>query len=154
MSNQGRGDVVMSTVFLIGCSRRKGSHKTKAADLYTSSLFRKSRMLAEQAADRWYILSAKYGIVDPKDQIDPYDASLNTMSKSERLHWQCMVNSCIGQYVSTGDTVIIIAGQKYRERLVPYLIDMGCKVNIPLQGKSIGRQLRCLNSLISPRLLC
>jgi hypothetical protein len=38
---------------------------TLARDAYTSSVFTKSRRYAERFGERWYILSAKYGFVEP-----------------------------------------------------------------------------------------
>ena len=36
-----------------------------------------ARRYAETHAERWYILSAAHGLVDPERIIDPYDISLN-----------------------------------------------------------------------------
>jgi hypothetical protein len=38
---------------------------TLAQDAYTSSLFTKSRRYAERFGERWLILSAKYGFIEP-----------------------------------------------------------------------------------------
>src|SRR5690606_13413659 len=53
------------TIALVSCVSSKEPHAAPARDLYTSALFRKARAYAERNADAWYILSAKYGLVDP-----------------------------------------------------------------------------------------
>jgi hypothetical protein len=45
--------------------RNPNAGPTPARDAYTSSVFKTSRRYAEQFADRWVILSAKYGLIDP-----------------------------------------------------------------------------------------
>jgi hypothetical protein len=46
-------------------SRYPHAGATPAQDAYTSSLFTKSRRYAERFADRWLVLSAKYGFIEP-----------------------------------------------------------------------------------------
>jgi hypothetical protein len=47
-----------------------------AGDLYVSSLFMGRRRFVEASCDRWFILSALHGGVDPDEVIEPYDESL------------------------------------------------------------------------------
>jgi len=56
---------------IVSCGSQKvwdrypGTGPTAARDAYTSSVFKTSRRYAEQFAERWLILSAKYGLIDP-----------------------------------------------------------------------------------------
>ena len=40
----------------------------------------------------------------------------------------------------------MLAGERYREGLVPFLVQRGYTVTIPLQGLSFGRQLQWLKA--------
>jgi hypothetical protein len=41
----------------------------------------------ESAGGPWFILSAKYGLVDPGQVIEPYEMTLNRMGRRERQAW-------------------------------------------------------------------
>lgn len=48
----------------------------EARELYCSPLIRMERVYAERHRDRWFILSAKCGLVAPERVIEPYDETL------------------------------------------------------------------------------
>lgn len=74
----------VATVYLVACISRKRSEPARAEALYDSPLFAKSARLARLRADKWFILSAKYGLVSPQAVIAPYDETLNKMGVSQR----------------------------------------------------------------------
>ena len=56
------------------CGSRKLDHRAPAADLYTGSYHRACRKTADALRpDRLLILSARYGLLDLDDIIEPYD---------------------------------------------------------------------------------
>ncbi len=116
-----------------------------AKKLYRSSLFSKSSKYAELISDRWFILSAKYGLIHPDNIIQPYDSSLITMSTKERKRWSERVSANLNRVVSSQDHVTFLAGLKYREYLIQPLKDLGCVISIPMEGLGIGQQLQWLN---------
>ncbi len=81
----------------------------------------------------------------PDRVIAPYDETLNRMPAAQRRAWAKRVLRALQDEVQAGDTVIILAGQRYREHLVEPLAAMGCNVDIPMRGLRIGEQLRWLN---------
>jgi hypothetical protein len=101
---------------------------------------------AKKYHDKWYILSAKYGVLQPSDQCESYDNTLNNMNKTERSKWSRMVLDALATKISSGDTITIIAGKKYYEYLEPALKEKGIEVNIPLRCMGFGKQLQWLNS--------
>lgn len=135
----------MACVGLISCVSRKRASPTKARDLYVSPLFVKSRQYVGERCDRWYILSAKYGLVQPDEVIAPYDETLKAKSRTEREKWAAEVWSELASHVRRGDQVVVLAGLRYREFLMPMIERHGCQVSVPLEGKSIGRQLQWLS---------
>lgn len=137
----------MSTIVLQSCVKTKLPHRAKAADLYTSTLFTLSRQYALSLnPDRIFILSAKYGLVDPEQEIDPYDLTLNTMGVPERREWSRRVLSELINVVLPGDRIIILAGVRYREYLVPALEKTGCRVEVPMEGLSLFKQQQWLRA--------
>jgi hypothetical protein len=64
-------------VGLVGCTKSKLDHSASAADLYSpSALFRGRRMFVERSCDRWFVLSAKHGVLASEEHVDPYDETL------------------------------------------------------------------------------
>lgn len=60
-------------VGLVGCVKSKRGTAAPARDLYTSALFRGRRRYVELTCDRWFILSARHGLVEPEEILEPYD---------------------------------------------------------------------------------
>ncbi|MFI8183945.1 hypothetical protein OG539_06830 [Actinacidiphila glaucinigra] len=59
---------------VVPCGVRKLDHPARAADMYTGSYHRACRRAAEALhPDRLMILSARYGLLDLDDEIEPYD---------------------------------------------------------------------------------
>jgi uncharacterized protein DUF6884 len=46
--------------------------------------------------------------------------------------------------ISPRDTVLVLAGARYREGIVPRLRQMGIAVQVPLNGRKLGQQLQWL----------
>jgi cytoplasmic iron level regulating protein YaaA (DUF328/UPF0246 family) len=130
----------------VSCTKAKRAVPSAARDLYVSPLFRGLRAYAESHADRWYILSAKYGVLRPEQVVEPYERTLNKMSKVERLSWWHDVKRELIEIVPEGSDVVLLAGSRYRENIEPFLRERGCRVQIPLEGLTFGRQLAWLKA--------
>jgi hypothetical protein len=135
------------TIVLVACGKAKRRSACAARDLYTSTLFRKSREVAEVQGERWYILSAKYGLLDPRRLIEPYDASLKDLSVIGRDMWARGVVRDLQAVTRAGDRIVLFGGRYYREPLAALLVGSGFEVTAPLEGLSIGRQLQRLNQM-------
>jgi len=132
-------------IALVSCVKSKLPTIARADQLYTSPWFRASRRYAERHADEWYILSAEYGLLRPGKLVRPYEKTLNNMGQADRMAWGQRVQKKLLAAIPANAEVIILAGQRYREHLVPFLLARGNMVPIPMEGLSIGRQLRFLN---------
>jgi hypothetical protein len=131
-------------VGLVGCVKKKRDVPTPAADLYTSTLFLGRRNVVERTCDRWFILSAKHGVLDPAEIVEPYDMTLTTMSRDERRAWSARVLDQLEQKLgSLGATVFEIhAGAAYRDfGLTDGLRRSGAQVVVPTEGLTQGQQL-------------
>jgi len=83
--------------------------------------------------------------VAPDVTIAPYDDTLKCMAASTRRTWSQKVLRQLSECLSPGDEVTVLAGERYREHLVPALQRVGNRVHVPMRGLSIGRQLQWLD---------
>lgn len=124
-------------VGLVSCAAKKLDHAAAAQDLYVSNLFRKSSSYARDAYERWFILSAKWGLVEPTMRLSPYDETLNTKTRTERDDWGLMVANQLRMHSLGGAELFVHAGRHYREPLER----QGLTLLAPLAGLGIGQQL-------------
>ena len=139
----------MATVGLVSCVSRKLASAAEARSLYASTWFVKAREYVEAHCDTWFILSAKYGLVAPSAVIAPYEETLNEKSVAERRAWAERVWIQLIPHLHPGDRIVVLAGERYREFLLPRLVQHGCTVEVPMQGLRIGRQLQWLATELS-----
>ena len=139
----------MSVVGLVACGAGKRAEPAEARILYTSPLFTKSMEYVEKRCNKWYILSAKHGLLNPDQVIAPYEKSLNTKSRAEREGWAAKVWRDLEKWLVPDDEVIMLAGKKYREFLAPRINNHGCQIKVPMEGLGIGRQLQWLADQLS-----
>ena len=128
---------------LVGCVKKKRKVRSKAKDMYISDLFIKARRYSEEHYDRWFILSAKYHLVEPDTYIEPYDETLNEKTKAERLKWAETVFRQIRDKLPYPPSYELYfhAGIRYREFLIPLLVGAGYACKVPLEHLKIGEQL-------------
>lgn len=136
----------MNRVVLVSCASKKRQCRSKAKDLYISSLFRLNLAYARLLKpNKIFILSAKYGLTKLDQELEPYDQTLNTMSNLEIEEWAEKVRAQMKQEIDfENDEVIFLAGKNYRKYLVPFLHE----VKIPLKSLGIGKQLHFLKAKI------
>lgn len=132
------------TIALVSCAKKKQRIPCRAEELYVSPLFKKSRVYAKQNADRWFILSAKYGLVDPCDRLEPYEQTLKDLPRSERRAWGVRVAEQMRQQgiLRPGVTILWLAGRAYQEPLSSALV--GFSQDDPLAGLRFGPRLAWL----------
>ncbi len=92
-----------------------------------SDWFLKARSYVEKRDGAWFILSAKYGLLDPDQKIEPYEVTLNTRSVSARRDWAQNVLKALETQIEPTDRVVILAGARYREFLTERLEDAVCR---------------------------
>lgn len=136
----------MSRIVLIGCGKTKRAEKSAARDLYTGSLFRARRDYAEATGDRWYVVSARFGLVPPDAVVLPYDTTLADLCEPDRAAWALGVVSALldglPDDAKLGDiTLELHAGAAYAKPLIAVARAVGLTASWPVQGLGIGEQL-------------
>ena len=137
----------MKRVCLVACVSSKASVRTKAKDMYRSPLYKKCYSFVTGHFDKWYILSAKYGLLEPERIIEPYEETLNSMPSQSRREWTQKVLEQVFQKTDSQDEITFLAGKRYREGLVSQLRKRGNKVNVPMERMPIGKQLQWLSRI-------
>lgn len=132
------------TVYLVSCVAKKQCYACKAGDLYVSEWFRKARAYVEATRAPWFILSAEYGLLGPGRVVEPYNKTLNRMSRSERKEWARRVIAKMETDLPSADRIVILAGERYREFLMDYLRSRARRIEVPMEGLTIGKQLQFL----------
>lgn len=127
-------------IVFLSCVKLKRDVPSRSEDMYVSDLFKKSLQYAKSLnPDHIYILSAKYGLLELDDVIEPYDLTLKTMSEKERKRWAFKVCK---QFESKGgnynDKAIFLCGLAYRK----YIMTKFPNKEIPLEGLMLGEQLQ------------
>jgi hypothetical protein len=108
-----------------------------------SPLFRGRRAFVERSCSRWFILSAKFGLVDPNAILEPYDQTLETASPRARREWSADVLTAIRRQVGDLDglTFEVHAGSNYLDfGLVQGLRAAGAEVVRPAEGLGLFEQ--------------
>lgn len=143
----GSGDEAALTVVLVSCVSRKADRPLPACDLYRSTWFKYARRYAERYGDRWFLLSAKYGLVRPDEVIYPYNQTIDDMNKQDRRQWAIEVERDICRRVGSNRArIIFLAGKRYRVHLAQWLALAGHDVLSPLKCLGIGQQIAWLKA--------
>lgn len=133
-------------IALIGCVKKKADKPCEAKDMYISPLFKGCYRLAKKLeAEKIYILSAKYGLIEENQIIKPYNETLNDKSEYERKIWAYNICQSLlrGGVNLDKDEFIILAGENYRKWLIRKLKHY----TIPLKGLSLFNQIKYLKSV-------
>lgn len=138
----------ITVIYLLSCAGKKQPVPAPAKDLYASPWFRKARRYAESTTQPWFILSAKHDLVHPDEVISPYDCTLSTMAVEHRRQWASRVLTELKPHLYGVGSIVLLAGNTYRQYLEPSLRTHGLEVSVPMKGLRIGEQLRWLNKRV------
>ena len=136
------------TIGLVGCSKSKDKSPglLPARERYTGRIFRAALAYSKKTHGMTFILSAKYGLLRPDDEIPFYEQRLSG-SKAERMAWAERVvtrlEETLNSYVSPWWLRHVVryeffcyAGRDYRQYLKP-LVEAtwpGATFHAPLAG--------------------
>jgi hypothetical protein len=134
------------SVALVSCVKSKKPVPAAARDLYTSPLFRGMATFAQSHASQWFILSAKHGLLNPSEVIEPYEMTLRSQDPASRRSWAERVCGDLLHFVAPPGTILMLAGDVYRRPLAPLMRDVGFVIETPMEGLTMGKQLQWLRS--------
>ena len=104
-------------VIITGCSVKKLDRRAPARELYQGVVFKKVKALAELQGLDFMILSAKYGLLQGSELIDPYDMVIKNKSNISKL--QEIVTPQLVEIEKDYTRIILIMGKNYRAVCAP-----------------------------------
>ena len=78
------------------------------------------------------------------EMIEPYEMILNTTGVAERRNWSRRVQQQMDERMPDASRIVVLAGQRYREFLMDYLVGRAARVHVPMAGMRNGPQLSWL----------
>lgn len=131
---------------MVACCATKANGPRPVRELYVSDWFAKARAHDENTADRWFVLSARCGLLAPDCVVAPYEESLLRMSPDARRQWGARVLRQLDEQGCLGfRTCVVLAGVAYREALLDGLSHRFARVDVPLAGMGIITQMARFN---------
>lgn len=129
-------------IALVSCSKRKQNYPCIASEMYSPShLFSLSYAYANRTADKVFILSAKYGLLEENDRISPYEFTLKQLPYNRRVDWaQYVLKQLRPKCDIDNDEFVILAGKDYYETILPELKHY----SLPLEHLSMGHRISAL----------
>lgn len=143
----------MMTTVLVGCGASTRRGRLPAKEKYDSNYFTLKRTYAEER-DGWYILSAKYGIINPTVMIGDYDVTVGEDITADQ--WRDRVHRTITRHPvrwERTDRLEVLAGQRYVDPLRDRFEALPCEVVYPFDSDDlggIGEQMAWLKENIEP----
>lgn len=136
-----------TTICFIGCTKTKKDYNCKPKEMYSESILFKKQIMYINSVYKcdYYILSAKYGLLHPDHDIEPYDLSLYNMNSIDYKNWCSFVyNQMITRFDIDKIKAVFLCGNKYRK---PFLNVFG-SCEEPFKGLGIGQQMQKINEVI------
>ncbi len=131
------------TLYLVASVPTQFVAPCPAEELYVSHWFTMAKAYVSafsKEGDSWVILSAKYGVIEPTRHLKPYEEKTISRSRQKQQSWTRANIAELLDRTEPGDTVVLLAGQKYRESLIAPLQQEGRSVEIPMGDLKLSQQ--------------
>lgn len=120
---------------------KKGPAPGPAKDVYESRLWTARRRYAESSGLPWLILSARHGLLDPGEVIEPYELRLNDLSPAD---FAAVAERAVEQLAARqpldGLTIEAHVREEYADAMQPAITDRGGRLEQPVRGLSVCGQ--------------
>lgn len=124
-------------LFVVGCGRRKLPVAAAASDLYVSKRFQDSVRLVGELGGRYLILSAKHGIIDGSEVLDPYDRDVLSLDEAETRAW---AKAALGSLQRRRPRIVtILSTAEYSAPLVQLNQEMGSPLALATPWADLSR---------------
>ncbi|MEM2851555.1 MAG: hypothetical protein QXW18_07115 [Candidatus Bathyarchaeia archaeon] len=137
----------MAVLVVVSCGFKKiwdlqpDAGPKPARDAYVSAFFKTNREYAEKFADRWVILSAKYGFIDP-DSIIPENYNVTFKKpQTKPVSLEKLKEQIKEKNLSRFDKVVVLGGRDYVEIVRRAFGNFRVKVIAPTSGLRLGEAM-------------
>ncbi len=141
------------TLIIVPCGvakvwdRNQERGPTPAKDAYTGAPFIVNRAYADRRADRWVVLSAKYGFINPDFMIPgPYNVTFKSPS-AEVVTISTLQTQARQQGLYDYARIIGLGGKEYRAILTK--VFHGRSLEFPFAGLPIGKAMQATKQTLS-----
>jgi len=127
--------------------KKEPSHgPAKAKNAYQGAPFKVNKAFAERFADKWIVLSAKYGFIDP-EFIIPKDYNVTFKKPSTNpISIDALKKQLKQKNLDSYDVVIALGGEDYSSKVKKVFMNVS-KVMAPTRGLPIGKAMGHVKSL-------
>jgi len=146
--------VSVSSLVVVPCGKSKIWDKyptagpTKAEDVYIGPPFKVNREYAEKYGDRWVILSAKYGFIDPGFIIsENYNVTFNNPSTNP-ISIRALKQQIKQQALDSFDVVVVLGGKDYADVVYDAFAGFDVKIKAPVAGLQLGYAMGAVRKAI------
>lgn len=135
-------------IALLACSKKKLPRLAEASRLYRGAVFQRSYRIAmtDPEISKVFILSAKHGLLEIHQPIEPYDETLKGMTHTQHCEWAWKVETrleeILGERARYDHEYVVFGGEAYWCLLRGGLRNVRCAWPEGLKG--IGGVLRWL----------
>jgi cytoplasmic iron level regulating protein YaaA (DUF328/UPF0246 family) len=102
-----------------------------------------NRQYAETVADRWVILSAKYGFLEPATLIELYEVTFKKKSTNP-VSASALRKQIADLRLFDFDEVIALGGKEYRSVVQEAFAGTAVKLTFPFSGLTVGRAMHAV----------
>jgi len=111
----------MKKIALISCCKRKKSSRCLVKDMYVSESFFCNLELAENiGVSEKYVISAKHGLLEMEEEIEPYDLHIGELSKKECIKWKNGVLNRLREMHDLNETKFFIFADEDYSALIAF----------------------------------
>jgi hypothetical protein len=136
-----------NVLILTSCTKNKlgydDSQRSEAREMYQGTLFKKVKTYAEAMNFEYRIISAEYGLLLPTDHINGYNKRLKTTADVDNIRLD--VEEKLIDQIAPYDTIVVIAGEKYRQVLLNLFSD---ERFVFLKTRGIGDMIKIVSDAI------
>src|SRR5437867_988978 len=134
------------TLVVVSCGSKKIWTMKRTLDLqkarvaYIGPFFEVNREYAEKFSDRWVILSAKYGFLNPAELIQDYNVTFKDL-KTKPISMSILRKQVLEKKLGPFTKIVVLGGKAYADIVEEAFSDVGAKIFAPLLGKRIGEMM-------------
>jgi len=119
---------------------------------WVSSRFQLYLAHSDVYCDKVVVLSDKYGLISPDDEIEPYDANVSYATIADQLRWWGRMKQAIKKLCETKPKVVVLyIGNYERERIVREFVRNGVRnVVFPFENAGISERIQLIYDMEPP----
>ncbi len=96
-------------------------------------------------SDKWFILSAKYGLIEPENKISPYDIKIDDLKDEAKNKWVKEVSKKLKLIIDKDQPIVFLGDSKYFEDISIILRKTNITTFIPFKHISHNHRVDWLS---------